>query len=75
LKHAVAPAKPTWRFASLRARSLAGVPISACGGAVKIVASIEDPAVIEQILAHLARKAATPRLPECRAPPATGLLI
>jgi hypothetical protein len=46
---------------------------SACGGAVKIIASIEDPAVINQILAHLAEKAATTWLPPSRAPPATGL--
>ena len=33
-----------------------------CGGAVKVIASIEDPAVIKQILAHLDRRAepATP---------------
>ena len=29
----------------------------ACGGAVKIIASIEDPVLIKQILAHLERKA------------------
>jgi hypothetical protein len=46
---------------------------SACGGTVKIIASIEDPAVINLILAHLAEKAATTRLPPSRAPPATGL--
>ena len=28
-----------------------------CGGTVKVIASIEDPAVIKQILAHLERKA------------------
>jgi hypothetical protein len=33
------------------------VPISACGGDVRIIASIEDPAVINQILAHLVNKA------------------
>jgi hypothetical protein len=27
-----------------------------CGGAVKVIASIEDPAMIKQILAHLERK-------------------
>jgi len=27
-----------------------------CGGTVKVIASIEDPAVIKQILAHLERK-------------------
>ena len=48
----------------------------ACGGAVKIIASIEDPAVIKQILAHLERKAESKEynpLPESRAPPQTGL--
>jgi hypothetical protein len=46
-----------------------------CGGEVKIIASIEDPAVIRKILTHLDKKAATDamaRLPQCRAPPATG---
>jgi hypothetical protein len=49
---------------------------SECGGAVKIIASIEDPAVINKILTHLDEKAnttATAQLPQCRAPPATGL--
>ena len=47
-----------------------------CGGAVKVIASIEDPAVIKQILAHLKQRAeaATPasRL-FARAPPQTEL--
>ena len=41
-----------------------------CGGAVRIIASIEDPAVIEKILAHIERRdaaAASPHAP--RAPP------
>ena len=45
---------------------------SACGGAVKVIACIEDPAVIEKILAHLNEKAPplqAPPLPKCRAPP------
>jgi len=46
---------------------------SECGGGVRITASIEDSAVINQILAHLDEKAVTALLPECRAPPATGL--
>jgi len=46
---------------------------SECGGDVRIIASIEDPAVINKILTHLNEKAATARLPPCRAPPATGL--
>ena len=43
-----------------------------CDGAVKVIASIEDPAVIKQILAHLDRRAepATPAIrPFARAPP------
>jgi hypothetical protein len=43
-----------------------------CGGDVKIIASIEDPAVIQKILAHLdgnANSAATELLPGCRSPP------
>jgi len=43
-----------------------------CGGDVRIIASIEDPAVIQKILAHLentANSAATALLPDCRASP------
>ena len=43
-----------------------------CGGAVRIIASIEDPAVIEKILAYIERRdaAASPHAP--RAPPASS---
>ena len=44
----------------------------ACGGAVKVIACIEDPVVIEKILTHLNEKALpiqAPLLPESRAPP------
>ena len=43
-----------------------------CGGRVKVIASIEDPAVIKQILEHLDRRAMQPPLafgPLARAPP------
>jgi hypothetical protein len=42
-----------------------------CGGDVRIIASMEDPAVIQKVLAHLddnAASAASELLPECRAP-------
>ena len=45
---------------------------SECGGDVRIIASIEDPAVIKKILVHLdntASFAATALLPDCRASP------
>ena len=44
----------------------------ACGGALRIIACIEDPAVIKKILTHLDTKNASAepyRLPPCRAPP------
>ena len=47
-----------------------------CGGAMGIVACIEDPVVIAKILAHLDAKAAAAqasRPPPCRAPPARPL--
>ena len=47
-----------------------------CGGAVKVIASIEEPAVIKQILAHLERRdAPTPPAfrPFARAPPPLAL--
>jgi len=43
-----------------------------CGSDVRIIASIEDPAVIQKILAHLdntARSAVAALLPDCRASP------
>ena len=48
-----------------------------CGGAVKIIACIEDPAVTETILTHLNKKATgtePTHLPENRAPPQAVLL-
>jgi hypothetical protein len=47
----------------------------ACGGALRIIACIEDPVVIEKILAHLDAKAAAAqaaRPPPCRGPPEAG---
>jgi len=44
----------------------------ACGGAMRILACIEDPVVIEKILAHLDAKAVAAqaaRPPPCRGPP------
>ncbi len=48
----------------------------ACGGAVRIIACIEDPLVIEKILNHLDEKGASAedsRRPPCRAPPQADL--
>jgi hypothetical protein len=47
-----------------------------CGGAVKIIACIDDSVVIEKILTHLDEKdaaAEASRQPRCRAPPQAGL--
>ena len=55
-----------------------GLQIGKCGGEVKIIASIEDPAVVGKILAHLDQRPVTVEiglLPEGRAPPTTGLFV
>ena len=48
-----------------------------CGGDVKIIASVEDPTVIQKILAHLDDNATSTAalLPDCRAPPTVGLFV
>ncbi len=66
----------TW---AQRLKRVFGIDIetcAACGGAVRIIACIEGPEVIEKILAHLDAKASEPeatrRAPR-RAPPHRGL--
>jgi hypothetical protein len=47
-----------------------------CGEDIRIIASIEDPTVIQKILTHLddnAASAATALLPDCRASPTVSL--
>ena len=47
-----------------------------CGGAAKVIACIEDPVVIQKMLAHLEEKASTRAtflLPDSRAPPQSSL--
>ena len=62
----------TW---AQRLKRVFGIDIEtcpACGGAVRIIACIEDPEVIAKILTHLDAKAAeseASRRPPCRAPP------
>ncbi|GBE10398.1 putative transposase [bacterium BMS3Abin12] len=66
----------TW---AQRLKRVFGIDIEtcqACGGAMKIIACIEDPSVIRTILDHLDRLApitAPNSLPEPRAPPPAGL--
>ncbi len=63
----------TW---AQRLKRVFGIDIETCrecGGTVKVIACIEDPVVIEKILAHLQGKDAsvpTNLLPASRAPPA-----
>jgi len=69
---AAASSDPIW---AQRLKRVFGIDIetcSACGGALRIIACIEDPAVIKKILTHLDTQEASaepPRLPPCRAPP------
>ena len=66
----------TW---AQRLKRVFGIDIetcSACGGALRIIACIQDPAVINKILTHLDTKDASTapaRLPPSRGPPQAGL--
>ena|SRR5210317_2210763 len=65
-------ASMTWAKRLKRVFNIDIETCSECGGDVRIVASIEDPVVIQKILAHLdntASSAATAVLPDCRASP------
>jgi hypothetical protein len=63
----------TW---AQRLKRVFNIDIETCparGGAMKVIACIEDPVVIKQILDHLKHKAEASEpwaLPESRAPPA-----
>ena len=49
-------------------------PAVQCGGAVKVIACIQNPAVIGKILTHLTEPPAAPApLPHSRAPPQAAL--
>ena len=66
----------TW---AQRLKRVFGIDIetcAACGGTMRIIACIEDPAIVEKILAHLnanVREPEATRRPPCRAPPQRGL--
>jgi hypothetical protein len=65
-------ASMTWAKRLKRVFSIEIETCSECGGDVRIIASIEDPVVIQKILAHLAdtaNSAALALLPDCRASP------
>ncbi len=69
-------ASMTWAQRLKRVFNIDIETCSECGGAVKIIACIEDPVVIAKILTHLDEKAASAEkglLPESRAPPKTDL--
>jgi len=66
----------TWAQRLKRVFNIDITTCEACGGAVKVIASIEDPVVIKQILACLERNAESNEfnpLPGSRAPPPAGL--
>jgi hypothetical protein len=77
---AMTPDQVRGRLWAQRLKRVFGIDIEtcpACGGTLRIIACIEDPAVIKKILTHLDAKdpsAAPSRLPPCRAPPQAGLV-
>ena len=79
LRKGIAPCAMTWMQRLKRVFTIDIEVCEHCGGHVKVIANIEDPAVIEQILKHRKQKAANSDtirhqtlLPE-RAPPQSGL--
>ena len=69
-------ASMTWAQRLKRVFNIDIETCQACGGAVRIIACIEDTIVIEMILTHLDKKGPSvepTRLPPCRAPPQTSL--
>jgi len=63
--------RPSCRFVDIDVE-----PCRTCGGAVRIIACIEDSEVIAKILAHLDQQDAPTelsRLPDTRGPPQAGL--
>jgi len=65
-------ASMTWAQRLKRVFNIDIEACSVCGGAMKVIACIEDPVVIKQILDHLEHKAEASEpwaLPESRAPP------
>jgi len=74
--HAEKRASMTWAKRLKRVFNLDVETCDKCGGDVRIIASIEDPVVIQKILAHLdstASSAAAALLPDCRASPSLPL--
>lgn len=67
----------TWAQRLKRVFNIDVETCQACGGAVKVIACIEDPKVIQKILAHLDAKnpitTGAGLLPEPRAPPQASL--
>jgi hypothetical protein len=66
----------TWAQRLKRVFNIDRETCSKCGGAVRVVAGMEDPVVIDKILTHLEKKAARVEplvLPQNRAPPQSNL--
>ena len=62
----------TWAQRLKRVFNIDMETCSKCGGAVRVIACIEDPVVIDKILTHLEKKAVWAEpvvLPQNRAPP------
>jgi len=69
----VAPTEASRRWAALLQQIFEVDPLAcpACHGAMRIVAFITQPSVIDQILAHLRPRAATAAHADARSPPST----
>ena len=70
----VAPRQRCWAWADLMRRVFAVdiLACAACGGRLRFIATIEDPPVVQRILAHVGLPTTLPEARPARPPPATG---
>ena len=66
--------RPYWAWADLMRRvfSLDILACAACGGRLRFIATIEDPPVVQRILAHVGLPTTVPEASPARPPPAAG---
>jgi len=67
-----APPRRYWAWADLLRRVFAidVLACSACGGRLRFIATIEDPPVVQRILAHVGLPTTVPEASPARPPPA-----
>ncbi len=66
-------ARQSWAMLMKRVFALDVLECEHCGGPMRVIAALQEPAQIRRVLSHLGLEAETPRLHPARAPPETEL--